>query len=314
MKKILLVIAVVVIVLGALFFAFNSYIYNTKQGNETDGGEDTMAASPQNATFIIDGQEVVLRDGISEVPAAPGSEMVVTTRYFGNEVEYDFNEDGTMDTAFIITQDTGGSGVFFYVVAALNEANGYVGSNAVFLGDRIAPQATRINTDNGRVGVIEVTYVDRNEGEDFSVVPSVGKSLLVKLDPATNQLGSVETDFEGEANPEVMSLTQKPWQWIRTNYSDGRVFVPKQKDAFVITFAGDDTMSATTDCNGVSGSYTALAGSVVFGSLASTMMYCDGSEEGVFNELLGQVSTYTFTSQGELELGLKAGEGIMILR
>jgi heat shock protein HslJ len=239
---------------------------------------------------------------------------VVTTKYFGNETEYDFNSDGRMDIAFVLTQDTGGSGTFYYAVAAINTPDGYKGSNAVFLGDRIAPQATRMNSENGRVGVIEVAYVDRNEGEDFSVIPSVGKSMLLKLDPETMQLGSVEADFEGEANPEVMTLSQKSWQWIRTNYSDGRVFVPKQKDAFVITFAGDDTMSATTDCNGVSGPYTAVAGSLVFGSLATTMMFCDGSEEGVFNELLGKVSTYTFTSDGELELGLKAGEGVMILR
>lgn len=270
--------------------------------------------SPQNATYSVNGELVTLRDGISEVPAAPGSDTVVTTRYFGNEVTYDFNEDGALDAAFLITQDTGGSGTFFYLVAALNSPDGYRGSNAVFLGDRIAPQTTRMTTDDGRAGVIQVTYADRNEGEDFSVLPSVGRSRLVTLDSATVQLGTVETENVADTDSDVRSLTDKSWQWVRTNYADGRVFVPVKKDAFSITFTSDGTMSATTDCNGVGGTYTAVADSLVFGALATTMMYCDGSEEGVFNELLGQVSTYRFTSEGELELVLKADEGVMIFR
>jgi heat shock protein HslJ len=256
---------------------------------------------------------VKLQEGISEVPAAPGSDTVVTTRYFGNEVEYDFDGNGTMDAAFIVTQDTGGSGTFYYVVAALNTPEGYVGSNAVFLGDRVAPQSTRMNPDTP--GVIEVAFVDRAPGEDFSVVPSIGKSIQLTLDTQTMQLGTTDTTTdEGGGTTVPSALTDKPWQWVRTNYTDGRVFAPKQATAFVITFNQDGSMSATTDCNGVSGSYTAVADSLAFGALATTMMFCDGSEEGVFNELLGTVSTYRFTVGGELELGLKAGEGVMILK
>ena len=109
-------------------------------------------------------------------------------------------------------------------------------------------------------------------------------------------------------------LTDKKWQWIRTDYTDGRVFAPKKKEAFSLTFATEGTVAATTDCNGMSGSYTAVANSLVLGQMVMTMMYCEGSEEGVFSELLGQVSTYQFTGKGELELGLKADTGIMIFR
>jgi heat shock protein HslJ len=277
---------------------------------------DNITPSPQNATYIIDGESVTLQDGTSDVEVTPGSSTVVSTRYFGNEVMYDFNADGLMDSAFLLTQATGGSGLFFYLVVAIQNTDGYVGSNAVFLGDRIAPQGVRLGTANERTGVIEVTYVDRNEGEDFSVIPSQSVSRSFTFDPTTMQLGSVDGNTSDvSTTPQVpMALSQKSWQWIRTNFTDGRVFVPTEKDAFVMTFTDDGTMSATTDCNGVSGSYTAVGDSLVFGPLATTLMYCDGSEEGVFNELLGQVSTYTFTAAGELELGLKAGEGTMLLR
>jgi hypothetical protein len=39
----------------------------------------------------------------------------------------------------LITHDPGGSGTFYYVAAAINVNKRYQGTNAVLLGDRIAP-------------------------------------------------------------------------------------------------------------------------------------------------------------------------------
>lgn len=269
--------------------------------------------SPKNATYTIEGVPVTLINGTAETPAATGSAEIIATNYFGNEVAYDFNNDGQLDTAFILTQSTGGTGVFYYVVAALSFPDGYHGSAGFRLGDRIAPQGTRLSTEQGRVGVIEVTYADRAPGESFAVAPSVGKSMLLKFDPATMQFGTVEAHFEGEANPSVMKLTDKKWQWVRINYTDGRVFVPKKSTAFSLAFGTDGTVSGTTDCNSLGGPYTTAGTSTLtFGAMAMTMMYCEGSEEGVFADLLGQIETYTFTSKGELLLGLKKASGTAI--
>jgi len=62
------------------------------------------------------------------------------------------------DTPLI--QEVGGSGVFYYAVVALNTVNGYVGSDAVFLGDCIAPQTIEI----GKGNVIIVNYAERANG------------------------------------------------------------------------------------------------------------------------------------------------------
>jgi hypothetical protein len=43
-----------------------------------------------------------------------------------------------------------------------------------------------------------------------------------------------------------------------------------------------------------------------------TMMYCDGSEEAAFTDLLGQVTSYSFTSKGELHFSLKKPAGTAI--
>lgn len=130
----------------------------------------------QDATYLIEGQPVTLVNGLSEIEAAPGSATKITTRYFGNEAFGDLNGDGLDDVAFLLTQTTGGTGTFFYVVVALQTETGYQGTNAFLLGDRIAPQTTRIEN-----GTLVVNYADRNPGESFDVAPSLGVSKYLQV-------------------------------------------------------------------------------------------------------------------------------------
>ena len=130
----------------------------------------------KNATYLIEGSFITLTDGIFEMEIAPGSASRVTTRYFGNEAIGDLNKDGKNDIAFLLTQSTGGSGTFFYLVAALQTTSGVEGTNAIFLGDRIAPQNTTIQN-----GIITVNYADRNPGEPFTTQPSLGVSKYLKV-------------------------------------------------------------------------------------------------------------------------------------
>lgn len=131
----------------------------------------TGAVDARNATYLIEGKEVTLVDGVAEVEAAPGSASKITTRYFGNEATGDLNGDGHPDIAVILTQDGGGSGTFFYVAVALRSDTGYIGTNAVLLGDRVAPQPTAI-----RDGEVIANYADRAPGEPMTAPPSVGTS------------------------------------------------------------------------------------------------------------------------------------------
>lgn len=198
MKKILIILAVLVlIILGLGIYKFNFtnndiYVENGEQINSHDG------------TYIIDGQKIILMNGISEIEAAPGSASKIVTKYFGNDLKHDINDDSIVDDIFIVTQETGGSGVFYYVVALVSTSNGLAGSDGILLGDRITPQTINIDegkTTNGtiRKNVIVVNYVDRAHGESFDIAPSVGKSIWLKLDPKTMQFGEVAQNFEGEA-------------------------------------------------------------------------------------------------------------------
>lgn len=191
MDKILVSIGVLM-AFAAAFFAFNSFIYHEKQG-------EGPATSPKDATYVIDGQVVTLANGVAETEVAPGSASKTITRWFGNEVVADLDGDGIEDTAFLLTQEGGGSGVFFYVVAALKKGEGYEGSQAYFLGDRIAPQTTEMSQNPKHERVLVVNYADRAPGEPMTASPSVGKSVWLKYDADNNQFGIVVQDFEGES-------------------------------------------------------------------------------------------------------------------
>ena len=99
---------------------------------------------------------------------------------------------------FLITQDPGGSGTFYYVVAALRDDKGYTGTNGILLGDRIAPQSTVIQD-----GLIIVNYADRKADEPMTADPSVGVSKFLKI--IDGKLAEVN-------NP--AQLTSQKWTWV----------------------------------------------------------------------------------------------------
>jgi heat shock protein HslJ len=259
------------------------------------------AAEHKNIEYTIAGRTIRLIDGVNEAPAAPGSAAKIVTRYFGNEARGDLNADGREDVAFLLTQETGGSGTFFYAVAAVASERGLRGSEAVLLGDRIAPQTTQIAN-----GAIVVSYAGRGPGDSLASMPSVAKSISLKLDARTMRLGELVQDFEGEANPASMKLDMKTWVWVRAT-DGGNEIVPRQAEAFTLTFSGD-TFSATTDCNQVRGGYTAQGRTLTFAeTMAATRMFCADSQEQVFVDVLRKATRYNFTSRGELVLELEGG-------
>ena len=168
-KLIFIIILIVVFAIGIMKFSGKTALVPTPTPAQA-------LSDYKNIAYQIDGQEILLKNGSAESPAGPDSEETVTTEYFGNEAKGDFNNDGTGDVAFVLTQSGGGTGVFFYVAVALKTVGGYKGTNVIFLGDRIAPQTTEF-----RNGEIIVNYADRKPNEPFSTTPSVGVSKYLKV-------------------------------------------------------------------------------------------------------------------------------------
>ncbi|MDD5164927.1 MAG: META domain-containing protein [Candidatus Pacebacteria bacterium] len=308
MKKIFILIAILCGLIVLLLVAMLSFGMIGIGPTPSEDAPVTIVPNTalHDATFLIGGQSVTLKDGKSEMPTAPGSIGEISTEYFGNDVVYDFNGDSIADRAFIVAQSTGGTGVFYYVVAILSSSKGNIGSEGYFLGDRIAPQTTEMNGN-----IIVVNYADRKPADSFTTPPSVGKTVRLILDPKTMTFGIVANNFEGEANPAQMTLTQQKWNWISIKYSNGANITPKIPSKFSLTFKKDGTFSASTDCNGVGGEYKTTGSTIVFDKMMSTLMYCDGSQEGDFSKAIGEVSAYRFTSKGELIFDLKQNSGTM---
>lgn len=183
------------VLIVAAILATGSYIYYSSMS----GGDLAAAGGYKDATYVINGERVTFVNGVAETAAAPGSATRVMTRHFGNELVTDLDGDGREDVAFVVTQTTGGSGTFYYAVAARNTSTGYVGSDGYLLGDRIAPQSTNVSPNPRHKHVVVFNYADRTPDEPFTATPSVGKSVYLKLDASTMQWGIVEPDFPGEA-------------------------------------------------------------------------------------------------------------------
>ncbi len=303
MKNYIIGLIVLIVVLVGGFYALNAYIYNEKQVDEG------VSVDPKDGRYLISGEFVQFTDGLSEVPSAPGSASLITTRYFGNEVKGDLDGDSDEDVAFLITQEGGGSGTFFYLVGAIKEDAGYRGTNAVLIGDRIAPQTTEFKD-----GRIIVNYADRAAGEPMTAQPSVGKSLYLKYDSESMSFGEVVQNFEGEADPSVMKLDMKAWVWESALYNDGTEVKPNKVGDFSITFGKDGRFTANTDCNQMAGQYTADQNLLTMSQIVSTKMYCEGSKEGDFAKILENTASYLFTSKGQLIFEIKFDSGTATFR
>jgi hypothetical protein len=297
-NKLALRIVLVVLAIAVVGFYFYGTFYASWWGKgKTDNSTDR--GNRLNIPYSISGRPVVVGEVVE---------------YFGNEIRKDITGDGLEDVVFLITEQPGGSGTFYYVVAAIADGSGgYTGSQAMLLGDRIAPQTT----ESGPGKTIIVNYADRLPTDSFTTPPHVGKSLRLLYDQATMQFGEVVVDFEGEANPSVMKLDMKKWILVEALFNDGRTFVPKRPGVFTLSLMPTGTFSATTDCNGVGGSYTTSNDPdkrIQFTDMVSTLMYCENSQEAEFVQLLQNTSSYHFTSRGELILDLKFDSGSVVFR
>jgi hypothetical protein len=151
---------------------------NPHEADPREEGRGDKAFDPKNSQFTIDGSKIVLKNGLSQVAAAPGSASMVTTRYTGEQAAGDLNGDGRNDLAYFVTREGPGSGRFTYVVAAISGANGFKPTNAFLVGDRIAPQSLAIGANE-----LRVSFSGRDDGEPMTALPTRPSLLLLKVTP-----------------------------------------------------------------------------------------------------------------------------------
>jgi hypothetical protein len=102
---------------------------------------------------------------------------------FGEPVLGDLNGDGLIDKAVWLIEEPGGSGTFFYAELLINTGSAYKTTNAVFLGDRIAPQTLEI-----KGGQAIYNFAERKVSDPMTTPPSIGKSVWVNYNKKTNEI------------------------------------------------------------------------------------------------------------------------------
>jgi hypothetical protein len=120
---------------------------------------------------MINGTAFTLNGGQVSVESFPGAASKTVVEIFGEPVSGDLDGDGVTDAAVLLVETTGGSGTFYHVAAALNQNGNFLGTQTVFLGDRIAPRQLVI-----RHGILIIDYAERRPGESMATPPSLGAS------------------------------------------------------------------------------------------------------------------------------------------
>ncbi len=92
----------------------------------------------------------------------------------------DLNADGVKDAVVILKDETGGSGIFYYVSSVIATGDSQKTTNSMLLGDRVRIKAIAVN-----LGVISVTILERNATDAMTVPPSVEKVLRFTLEGDT---------------------------------------------------------------------------------------------------------------------------------
>ena len=149
-----------------------------------------------------------------------------------------------------------------------------------------------------------VNYADRLLTEPFTTPPSVGVTKYLKI----KEGNLVEVNV-------LSQITEREWNWVKTQMNDGTITIPLKPDSFTITFHKDGSINGTTDCNNFSGQYTLMDNTLTIESIGSTLMACQNSQEGDFLKALGEVEGFLIEPlENSLVLLIKFDSGSMILK
>lgn len=188
-KKILILFIIIALVLGviAAFVLSGESTPQIKEPEEIDTG-------PMYATYIIEGQEIALVNGFKK-EQIPGFMTMRTTQVFQGPFWGDIDGDQDEDAVLTIVQSVEGGAPSYYLALALRQGETYQGTEALFLGDRVEPQALHIKN-----GMIVLQYIDTLENAS-----ATQKTTYVKYEEGALKDAKIFIE-----TPEVGAAIQSP--------------------------------------------------------------------------------------------------------
>ena len=178
-------------------------------------------------------------------------------------------------------------------------------------GDLVLPQV--ISASGTRYANEDESVVFWNKGNEITITQNNTDIFSGTL----YDFAQVNEEGKNVENPtrDNSTLSQASWKWVSTALTDGTTITPSKKDVFSLMFTPDGKISGTTDCNSFGGTYTTGEMQAInFGEFASTQMYCEGSQESAFIDMITKTQQYIFTHEGNLILLLKSDAGSVMFR
>ncbi len=207
--------------------------------------------------------------------------------------------NGRETGAAVIFTSTGGTGTFYDLALLSREAEGWVNTDTVLLGDRVKVHSVVIKNDHI---VVAMTAHGPN---DPKCCPTIEVKKYFAIEE--NHLVSVA---EGETDGEFR-ITGTVWQWVQTLYNDDRRSVPPKPANFTVQFLENGRVNVKADCNLKGGVYSRDGKRLSIEITHSTMAACEeGSLEEQFVRDLTAGDLF-FLKEGDLYIDLKYDTGTM---
>ena len=107
-----------------------------------------------------------------------------------------------------------------------------------------------------------------------------------------------ESELNEDVAEDSFGLENVIWSWEKTVYEndDTNIVKPFETGVFSITFE-DQNVYGSTDCNNFMGSYELDENKISFGPLAMTLMYCEGSQESDFMNMINSVDSAALNNE-----------------
>jgi len=258
------------------------------------------AAMTYRSSWLESGQ-VTLAQGIYRAPAAPGSAAELVVRLTDRQT---FGQlEGKDAGAVVLVTQTGGTGTFYDLALLNQEPNGWVNSDVVLLGDRVAIHELAIRDNQV---VVDMTTQSPQD-------PMCCPKLRVQRRFAVHD-GQLVAAGESVVAPSPVGLVGPVWQWVQTLYNNDTKTIPPRSENYTVQFGADGTVKVRADCNRKGGTYSLQAQQIAIEITYSTRAACpeDSLEEPFVRDLMG--SAIWFMKDGDLFIDLKYDTGTMRLK
>ena len=267
--------------------------FATKQGDSSAIDLETLTVRSN----VYTSGPVTLTRGEYHAPAAPGSAGQITLRLTDQRAFATLA--GRQTGAVVLVTSMGGSGSFYELALLSRQADAWVNTDTVLLGDRV--KVRNVAIENNVVVVAMTTHGPK----DPQCCPTQEAQKRYAIQD--NRLVPVSDGAPAGPAP----ITGTVWQWVQTQYSNDKRVVPTKPANYTVQFQDGGQINVRADCNQKGGTYSVDGKRLSITITNSTMAACEpGSLEDEFVRNLTAGAIHFFRD-GDLYIDLKYDTGTM---